>query len=86
MSKEEDRNSRYLIFAIGSRSNVLRLSTQKDAGGWKYHEKKLFIEMIGSNGGNIMRTLKHDDIVELRDFLGKLIEHNNEIREKKKND
>ena len=86
MSKEEDRNSRYLIFAKGTRSNVLRLSTQKDAGGWKYHEKRLFVEMIGIHSSYIARTLRHDDIIELRDFLEKIIEHNNEIREKKKVD
>ena len=84
MSEETDKVNKYLIFAKGNHSSVLRLSTQKDAGGWKYHEKRLFVEMIGIHSSYVARTLRHDDIIELRNFLEKIIEHYIEIRKRDK--
>jgi len=73
---DTEKRGTNLVFAGGIRSNIVRFGM---GGFTDNHQKKLWIEIIGTNTGSAARTIKPDEIIELRDYLNKIIKHNDEI-------
>ena len=79
MIEEKAKN---LIIGQGRRSNILRVSMERDTGGYKYYKMRICLELVGNHKGGVARFLREEDIKKLRDYLEMVLEHNNEVQER----